>query len=110
MKFIINDQTVLLRSNNGPLAPYIASFSHWTIEQGYARCSLWQRVQIAAGFSQWFAEKLVRLHSVSSRHSAEFLRYRARRQRIREGDATALRQLLDCLRDQGATPAEKIRW
>ena len=110
MKFIINDQVVLLRAPKGPLAPYIASFSKWTIEQGYARCSLRQRVRIAAGFSQWLAEKSVRLQSVSSRHSVEYLRYRARGQRIREGDATALRQLLDFLRDQGATPAEKIRW
>ena len=109
MKFIINDQMVLLRAPEGPLAAYIAPFSKWAIEQGYACCSLRQRVRIAAGFSQWLAEKSVRLRSVSSRHSAEYLRYRARRQRIREGDATALGQLLDFLRDQGATPAEKIR-
>ena len=36
MKFIINDQMVLLRAPEGPLAPYIASFSKWAIEQGYA--------------------------------------------------------------------------
>ena len=65
MKFIINDQVVLLRAPKGPLAPYIASFSKWTIEQGYARCSLRQRVRIAAGFSHWLAEKSVRLQSVS---------------------------------------------
>ena len=109
MKFIINDQVVLLRAPDGPLAPYIASFSKWAIGQGYAGCSLRQRVRIAAGFSRWLAEKSVRLRSVSSRYSAQYLRYRARRQRICGGDATALRQLLDFLRDQGAIPAEKIR-
>jgi len=109
VKFIINDQMVLLRAPEGPLAPYIAAFSKWAIGQGYARCSLQQRVRIAAGFSRWLAEKSVRLRSVSSRHSAQYLRYRARRQRICEGDATALRQLLDFLRDQGAIPAEKVR-
>ena len=57
MKFIINDQMVLLRAPEGPLAPYIASFSKWAIEQGYAHCSLQQRVRIAAGFSRWLAGK-----------------------------------------------------
>ena len=109
MKFIINDQMVLLFAPEGPLVPYIASFSKWAIGQGYARCSLQQRVRIAAGFSRWLADESVRLRSVSSRHSAQYLRYRARRQRIYEGDATALGQLLDFLRDQGAIPVEKVR-
>jgi integrase/recombinase XerD len=69
---------------------------------------LFQRVRIAAGFSRWLAEKSVRLRSVSSRHSVQYLRYRARRQRICEG-ATALRQFLDFLRDQDVIPVEKIR-
>jgi integrase/recombinase XerD len=109
VKFIINDQIILLRAPEGPLAPHIASFSKWGIGQGYSRCSLRQRVRIAAGFSRWLAEKSVRLRGVSSRHSVQYLRYRARRQRICEGDVTALRQLLDFLRDQGAIPTEKIR-
>ena len=109
MKFIINDQMVLLFAPEGPLVPYIASFSKWAIGQGYARCSLQQRVRIAAGFSRWLADESVRLRSVSSRHAAQYLRYRARRQRIYEGDATALGQLLDFLRDQGAIPVEKVR-
>ena len=70
MKFIINDQMVLLRAPEGPLAPYIIPFSKWATGQGYARCALRQRVRIAAGFSRWLAEKSVRLRSVSSRHSA----------------------------------------
>ena len=73
MKFIINDQMVLLRAPEGPLAPYVASFSKWAIGQGYARCSLRQRVRIAASFSRWLAEKSVRLRRVSSRHSAQYL-------------------------------------
>jgi integrase/recombinase XerD len=78
-------------------------------EQGYALCSLRQRVRIAVGFSRWLEEKSIRLHCVSSRHSNQHLQYRAQRQRICEGDATALRQLMDVLRDQGVIPVEKIR-
>lgn len=109
MRCIINHQVVLLRAPEGPLALYIASFSKWESEQGYALCSLRQRLRVAAGFSRWLAEKSVRLRSVSSEHCARYLRYRARRLRVREGDATALRQLLDFLRHQGVIPAEKIR-
>jgi integrase/recombinase XerD len=108
VKFIINDQLVLSRAPEGPLASYIVLFSKWASEQGYARCSLRQRARIAADFSRWLAERSVRLRSISSRHSAQYLRDRAQRQRICEGDATVLRQLLGFLREQGATPAEKI--
>lgn len=109
MKCIISDQVILLRPPEGPLALYIASFSKWASEQGYAPYSLRQRIRIAVDFSRWLAEKSVRLRSVSSWHTAQYLRYRARRQRIREGDATALRQLLDVLRQQGVIPAERIQ-
>ena len=109
MKCIINDQVVLLRAPEGPLAVYLASFSNWVSGQGYALGSLRQRIRLAAGFSRWLAKNAVRLHSLCAGHSAQYLRYRARRQRLREGDATALRQLLDFLRHQGVIPAEKIR-
>lgn len=108
MKCIINDQLVLLRAPEGPLSIYIASFSKWASEQGYALCSLRRRVRIAAGFSRWLAEKAIHLRSVSTEHCARYLRYRARRLRIRAGDATALGQLLDFLRQRGVIPAEKI--
>jgi integrase/recombinase XerD len=107
VKFIVNDQMVLLRAPEGPLAPYISSFSEWVIGQGYAQCSLRQRVRIAAGFSRWLAAKSVPLNGVTYQHSLQYLRYRARRQRVCEDDATALRQFLDFLRNQGAIQEEK---
>jgi len=109
VKFIINDQVVLLCAPEGPLAPHIVSFLEWAIGQGYAPCSLRRRIRISVGFSRWLAEKSVRLHSVSSRHFDQYLRYRAQRQRICEGEATALKQLLDFLRDRDVIPVEKIR-
>ena len=109
MRYIINDHVVLQHAPEGPLAPYIASFSNWASEQGYALCSLRRRIRIAVGFSQWLAEKSIRLRSLSTRHSARYLRCRARRQRICKGDAMALRQLLDFLRDQDVIPVEKTR-
>jgi integrase/recombinase XerD len=105
----INDDVVLLRALEGPLVPYIVSFSRWAIEEGYAPYSVRRRIRISSGFSRWLANKSVRLPSVSSQHFDQYLRYRARQQRIYGGDATALKQLLDFLRGHDAIPAEKIR-
>src|SRR5215468_7535748 len=106
---MIDDWVVLLRGPEGPLAPYIVSFSKWAIGQGYAPYSVRRRIRIAVGFSRWLAEKSVRLPSVSSRHFDQYLRYRERRRQIRDGDATALKQLLDFLRDHDVIAVEKIR-
>src|ERR1700761_6495084 len=108
MKLVINDRIVLLRAPEGPLAPYIVSFSKWVVGQGYALGSQRQRIRIAVAFSQWLSRKSLRLRSVSSQHTVQFLRHRARRQGIQDGDVTALRQLVDFLRDEGAIPVEKI--
>jgi integrase/recombinase XerD len=108
MKCVINDQVALLRPLEGPLALYIAAFSKWASGQGYALSSLRKRIRVAAGFSRWLADKSVRLRSVSSGHSAQYLRYRARRLRTCEGDATALGEFLDFLRHQAVIPTEKI--
>ena len=107
MKYIINDQVVLSRRLEGPLAAHIVSFAGWASEQGYALFSLYRRVLLAACFSRWLGQKGVRLRSVSSEHPAQYLRYRVRHLRPGRGDAAALKQLVDFLRQQGLVPAEK---
>lgn len=47
MKYIINDQVVLSRPLEGPLAVPIASFAQWTREQGYALHSRHRHVLLA---------------------------------------------------------------
>ena len=113
MKYIINDQVVLSRPVEGPLAAHIPSFAQWASEQGYARYSVYRRVLLAACFSRWLGRSAVRLRSVSSTYLAQYLRYRARRVQICRGDAAALRQLIDFLRRQGvvgneATPSRRL--
>jgi site-specific recombinase XerD len=84
------------------------SFAKWASEQGYALCSLRRQVLIAACFSRWLGQNGVRLRSVSSEHAAQYLRYRARRVRPQQGDAAALRYLIEFLSRGGVIPAEKI--
>jgi integrase/recombinase XerD len=106
MKCIINDQVVLSRVPDGPLATQLAPFAQSAKAQGYARSSIHQQVRLAAGFSHWLKQQGVILHDLSRHHCLRYLRNRARRPQ--PGDAAALRQLLNFLRREGVIAAEKI--
>ena len=108
MGCVINNQVVLSRPPEGPLAAYIVSFAKSQGEQGYSLGSLKQQVRIAAGFSRWLQQKQVNLHSICSDHSVQYLRYRARHVRPCLGDVVALRHLLDFLHRDDVIPIEKI--
>ena len=108
MKFIIDDEVVLSRPLEGPLAAHITGFAKWVREQGYARHSRHRQVLLAACFSRWLGQHAVSVRSVSFEHQARYLRSRARQMQIRGGDAATLRQFLDFLRRQGVVPIKKI--
>jgi integrase/recombinase XerD len=108
VRHIIDDQVVLSRPLEGPLAAQIAAFARCAREEGYARQSRYRRVLLAAGFSRWLGQQAVRLPRVSSEHSKRYLRSRARRVRVHNGDAAALRQFLGFLRQHDVIPAERV--
>jgi len=107
MKYIVNEQVVLSRPLEGPLAAYVDGFAKWSSKQGYAVCTLRRGVRLAADFSRWLANNQVRRQCVSSKHPVQYLRARARRVSIHEGEAAALRYFLGFLRDEGVIPADK---
>ena len=108
MKCVINNQVVLSRPLEGPLAAHIGSFAEWASEQGYALYSLRRQVLVAACFSRWLGQNGVRVRSVSTEHAAQYLQYRARRVRPHRGDAAALRYLIEFLRRGGVIRAKKV--
>lgn len=108
MKHIIDGEIVLSRPLEGPLATQIAGFARCAREEGYARQSRYRRVLIAAGFSRWLGQQAVRLPRISFEHTKRYLRSRARRVRVHNGDAAALRQFLGFLRQHDVIPAEKV--
>jgi integrase/recombinase XerD len=108
MKCIVNNQVVLSRAPEGPIAAYLGSFAESMSAQGYALDSIHRQVLIAACFSRWLRQQGVGLRSITSDHSARYLRYRARHVRLCGGDAAALRYLIDFLRCEGVVPCEKI--
>jgi|ERR671922_334962 site-specific recombinase XerD len=107
MKYVINDEVVLSRPLEGPLAAHIGLFANWMRQQGYALCSLHRQVLIAACFSRWVGRKGVRLRTLSTEHATQYLRHRARRVRPQPGDAAALRYLIEFLRREEVIPAKK---
>jgi len=108
VKYFINDQVVLMRPPQGPLAASICPFAGWISEQGYAQDSLRQRIRIAVGFSQWLGRRALRPPNIDSQHWADYLRYRARHHKAQPGDAIALSQFREFLCHEGVIAAETV--
>jgi integrase/recombinase XerD len=109
MKYIVNNQVVLSREPEGPLAAYIDSFAGFVSDQGYALSSVHQRVRLAAGFSRWLRKSGVKLHRISSHHLKRYLQYRTRQLKPCPADSAALRHLFKFLHCEGVIPADKIQ-
>ena len=108
MKCVINDQVVLSRAPEGPLAAHISSFAESFSAQGYALYSIRRQVRLAAGFSRWLEQKGVDVRCIASDHSSRYLRDRAWHVQLCRGDTAALRHLIDFLRADGVVPAKKV--
>ena len=104
MKYVVNDQIVLMRPPEGPLAAFIRPFCGWAHEQGYALDSLRQRIWIATGFSRWLGERGLRPPDIHIQHTAQYLKHRARRMSIYPGDAVALQQFLNSCATEVSQP------
>ena len=109
VKYFIDKRIVLSRAPEGPLAPHIGPFAESLREQGYALASIHRQVLLAACFSRWLKQQGVALAQHHLRSSAAvFAIPRSASHDRAEGDAAALRHLLDFLRCERVIPAEKI--
>ena len=108
MKCVINDQVVLSRSPEGPIAAHIRAFAASQTALGYARGSLQREIRLAAGFSQWLKQEGVGLQRVDADQVSRYLRVRRRQVLPNAGDRAALRHLLEFLRREGVIAAEPI--
>jgi len=108
VKCVINNQVVLSRAPEGPLAFYISSFAKSVSVQGYSLYSIHRQILLAACFSRWLKQKGIGVRSICSDHPTRYLRYRARHVRPCRGDPAALKHLIDFLHREGVIPAEKI--
>jgi len=108
VKCVINDQVVLSRSPEGPIAAHIRAFGASQTALGYARGSLQREIRLAAGFSQWLKQEGVGLQRVDADQVSRYLRVRRRQVLPNAGDRAALRHLLQFLRREGVIAAEPI--
>ena len=106
MKCFINDDLVLSRPPEGPLASYISPFVEWLGDRGYGCVSMRNQVLMAADFSKWLGHEGIELSDISGKHPGRYLLDRAQRPKL--GDTAALRHLLTFLRTQNAI-AEEIQ-
>jgi integrase/recombinase XerD len=107
VKCAIDNQIVLSRVPEGPLATYIGPFTNSLSQQGYSLTSIRRQVRLAACFSLWLEQRGIALRSITSDHPSQYLRYRVRQVRPCFGDAAALRHRLDFLRGKGVILTEK---
>jgi site-specific recombinase XerD len=108
MKHVINDQVVLSRPPDGPIAAHIDAFAASRTALGYAKSSLQREIRLAAGFSQWLKQERIALHRIDANQVSRYLRHRRRQVRPGLGDAAALQHLLEFLRREGVIATEPI--
>jgi site-specific recombinase XerD len=107
MKCVIDGQVVLSHPPQGPIAVHVETFAKSLRVQGYARYSIYRHVLLAAGFSHWLGQQRVTVRGLTTAHVQQYLRFRTRQVQLANGDAAALRHLLEFLRNRGIVPGEK---
>ena len=108
MKYVVGNQLALSRTPEGPLTSYLGAFGELLAGQGYALSSIHRQVLLAACFSRWLKRTGVEPQRINSDHPKRYLRYRARKAKLRPGDAAALGHLIDFLRSESLIPAETV--
>jgi site-specific recombinase XerD len=108
MPYIVRDDIALSQPPTGPFASHIEGFVGWARDQGYARYSRYRQGLLAACFSRWVGQQTISSRRVSAEHVARYLRWRARSVTMHRGDAAALKQFLDFLREEGVVAPERV--
>lgn len=85
----------------GPLSPHLDSFAALLEHQGYSRQYACLQIRLVADFSRWLMQEHVAAPSITIEHIRAFLHYRAQSRRLRRGDVSVLRRMVDMLRQDG---------
>ena len=107
MSYVLDEQVVLSRVPEGPLATFLAPFAEWLRQQGYTPRYLHWQVMLAADFSRWLKQRDIRLRRVGVDHPTQYLRWRHRRRQPTQVDAAALVHVIEFLRHERVLPAAK---
>lgn len=94
------------RLGQGPLSKYLDAYSATQAGQGYEFLSIRQQLLVIADFSGWLEGKEIAVRKIGHDDVDRFLRFHQRQQRLRRGDAVALKRMLAMLREKGVVKRE----
>jgi len=93
----------------GPLGKHIAGFGELLSEQGYARSTTHQKIQLIANLNQWLRRHKIEIAAVDEQLTNKFLSLQPARCHSRRGDPATMRDLLKYLRRIGVITAPTLK-
>lgn len=88
-----------LKQHKGPLSVHLEAFAARVSREGHSQPSTWCNISIVSNFNFWLAEKGIEVERIDEGIVDQYLRFRARHQRIIPADRPALNRLLSVLRE-----------
>ncbi len=93
----------------GPLAPFLASYSESLADQGFSQVSFLKKTFLISEFSRWLNQKNITVCKITAEHQKAFLRHRGRNRCRKRGDAIShLEDMASWLREKGIVPRRDI--
>ncbi len=95
------DPAPLTRLPTGPLGPHIGPFGDLLAQQGYASCTIRQKLRTVAALSHWLESRGLPLPELNEETVEEFAASPRPDQKLRRDERPVLPRLLGYLRDAG---------
>jgi site-specific recombinase XerD len=87
----------------GPLKPFVDSFETLLLDQGYARSSIKEKIQLVAKFSKWLRQQHLEVNELNNQVIEKFIKYKRERGLICRCDFGTLKSLLQHLEHSNVT-------
>ncbi|SRR6266481_5292061 len=107
MNFYYQSQYTIKHLCQGVLGKHIASYVALLREQGYSKNSAQGRILLIRDFSRWLDRKKIPLVTVDEKTLLRYQRVARSGKGLRNGDALALRRLLELLRQMESVPLKQ---
>jgi len=101
---LVAEPETSLRPCPGPLARHAPSFASLLSAQGYATATLRSKMQVVRNFSEWSSTGQLKIYDLNEGSVDLFFEDCPRAGYVRRGDLSALRTLLEYLREAGVIP------
>lgn len=101
MEQFYKDLRTPLRMREGPLGAYVDALAQQLSDEGYAKASVRQALQLVSDFGWWLRRRRTIASQLTPERLQCYLEYRSRHRRRRSGDAAMLQRLLNLLLVKG---------